>query len=111
MSKHIIAQSQRENEGSAYNEGISNVQLCRLSHPWGNSMPVRGKKFFGFIYGDPICTVLRQKKKNKQTKKKPQIKFLNDPGLLSRESGTEVSRFLNSVSTGEISLPKETRLL
>ena len=68
MSKHIKAQSQRENKGSAYNEGISNVQLCRLSHPRGNSMPVRGKKFFGFIYGDPICTVLRQNK-TKQTKK------------------------------------------
>lgn len=48
-----------------------------------------------FIYADPTCTIIRQHS----------AQVSEDPGLLARETGTELSPLLNSAPTGKLPYP------
>ena len=48
-----------------------------------------------FTYADPTCTIIRQNS----------AQVSEDPGLLAREAGTELSPLLNSVPMGKLPYP------
>jgi len=80
----LLRNEQTRHSGNGLNyEGISNVQLCRLSHPWGTRHPcVWGQIFQIYFWRSNLYTAKAKFSWN-----------FDDPWLLSRDLGAELFQF------------------